>query len=114
MARPTDRIESFQGSFASINATTSGVNTVVAAVAGKKIRVLNYVFTVAAAAVVIFQDTAGTPNVLVPGFDLSAGGGIVFRGTADSPAFETAVGEGLNISLSVVVNCRGHLAYELV
>jgi hypothetical protein len=100
--------------YARLNATASGTTTVIAGTGGKKIRVLAYAFTVSAASTVQIQDDAVTPNILAGPFDLVAGGGIVFRGARDVPAFDTATSQGLVFNLGAAVNCRGHITYILV
>ena len=95
--------------FSVINATASGQNEVVAAVTGKRIRVVSYALTVSAAAIVQFRD--GATTVIAGGFDLAANGGISFAGLPAAPAFQTSSGVALNINLSATVNARGHLCY---
>ena len=96
--------------FARINATADGANTVVAAVTGKKIRVLGYALSVTAAGTIAIQDTAGVPAVLAQ-FALAANGGVSYAGGLDAPAFETAVGQGLQVNVPAGVDALGHLVY---
>jgi hypothetical protein len=95
--------------FARINAISSGLTTVVAAVGGKIIRVIGYTFSCNVAVQVSFQDTAGTPLTGAQSF--ASTGGIVWPGGVDCPAFESAVGEGMQIGLSAVAEVQGHLTY---
>lgn len=97
--------------YARINATALGDNAVVAAVGGKKIRVLGYAFTTSVAVAANFQDTQVTPVVHAGPFDLAANGGVSFAGGLAGPAFETAAGQGVEMNLSVAANVRGHLTY---
>lgn len=97
-----------------INATASGDNVILAAVASKKIRVLGYAFTASAAVAANFQDTQATPVVHAGPFDLAANGGVSYAGGLDAPAFETGVGFGLEMNLGAVANVRGHLSYQEV
>ena len=100
----------FPVKYARINATADGVNTIVAAVASKKIRVISYAMVINAQGTITIQDDAGTPNVLAS-FTLAQYGGVSFSGGPSAPAFETAVGEGLTISNGAGVDTLGHLAY---
>lgn len=95
--------------FAAINATADGDNTVVAAVASKKIRVINYVFSSTAAGVL--SVTSGAAGALLAKYTLAVNGGDVFRGDVDSPAFETAAGQALVFNNAVGQDILGHLAY---
>ena len=95
--------------FAKISAGSSGATAVVAAVTDKKIRVLGYAFTVSSAVQINFQDTDSNTFGT---WDFAATGGMAYDGGPACPAFETAVGEGLDIFLSSTIgNCGGHLTY---
>lgn len=93
--------------FAKIAAASSGANEVVAAVTGKKIRVLGYLLSSAGTVNAKWQsastDLTGlhytVANVQVP--------------VAFSPVghFETASGEALNLNLSGAVAVGGYLVY---
>lgn len=89
--------------FAVITASAAGETAVVAAVTGKKIRVLNYVLTRSGAVNVKFQ--SGTSDIT----------GLLYEGAAAaySPLgqFETAAGAALNINLSGAVAVGGHITY---
>lgn len=97
---------------AKIDAADSGNNTLVAAVAGKKIRVIQFGLILDGAVTVQFQSGAnGTAltGAMAPGTN----GGLC-------PPFcpwgllETAAGELLNLRLSAAVGVRGWLTYQLV
>jgi hypothetical protein len=90
-----------------------GINTVIAGVTGRKIRVLSYNLTATAAGTVTFQDTAGSP-VIAAVFSVPANGPLKYPGGINAPAFETAVGTGFVISNSAGVDTTGHLTYQLV
>ena len=95
--------------FTAINATTNGDNTIVAAVASKKIRVLAYSFVADAAVGVAFEDGAG-------GTELSGQMAVVQNGGVVMPFnpvgwFETSVNTLLNLETDAVANVRGHLVY---
>lgn len=96
--------------FARVNATADGDNTIIAAVGGKKIRVLGYALTVTAAGTITLQDTQATP-VIAAQFSLAAQGGVAYAGGLDAPAFETASGFGLEINNPAGVDTLGHITY---
>lgn len=93
--------------FAAIVASISGVTAVVAAVGGKKIRVVSYVFVSADQNNIKFQSGgADVTGVMTCG----VGSGVV---APFSPVghFETAVNTNLNINLSAAFVVGGHLTY---
>jgi len=96
--------------FARIDATADGDNEIVAAVAGKSIRVLGYALSVSAAGLISLQDTAGTP-VVHGQFDLADNGVVSYAGGINAPAFETAEGEGVEIENPAGVDTLGHMTY---
>lgn len=96
--------------FAAIAAATSGNNTLVAAVTGKKIRVLAYKLTGSGAVNAKFQSGAGGTDLTGLEYIAAAGGG-VFAGFNPVGHFETAAGVLLNINLSGSVAVGGHLTY---
>jgi len=93
--------------FASISVSSSGDNSIVAAVTSKKIRVLSYVIVADAAVAAKFRN--GTTDVMGAA-SLSANGGIA---APFNPAghFETAATTVLNLNLASAVGVRGHLTY---
>ena len=95
--------------FAVINATTNGDNTIVAAVVGKKIRVLAYSIVADAAVGVAFEDGAGGSE-LSGQMAFAANGGI---SVPFSPVghFETTANTLLNIETDAAANVRGHISY---
>lgn len=95
--------------FASISASSSGNNTLVAAVVGKKIRVLSYSIVAAGAVTTAFQDGAGGSAKSGP-MSFGANGGIT---VPFSPVghFETTANTLLNLSLGGAVSVAGHLCY---
>ncbi len=95
--------------FAAVNATADGDNTVVAAVSGKKIRVINY--TLSATAAGACTVTSGAGGATLAKFQFAANGGAVFEGNVDSPAFETASGAALVFNNAVGQDILGHIAY---
>jgi hypothetical protein len=96
--------------FVQINATQDNDNTIVAGVAGKKLRVISYALVVSAAGTITIQDTQTTPAVFAQ-FPLAANGGVSYAGGLQAPAFETAAGKGIEINNPVGVDTLGHLTY---
>ena len=98
--------------FAAISGTTSGDNTLVAADATKKIRVLS-MNVIAAAAVAFRLESAAGGTALTGVQSLSANGGFVLP---FSPIghFETAANQLLNMELGGAVQVSGSLVYVLV
>ena len=92
--------------FAKINTSSSGA-TLVAAVTGKRIRVLNYAIVADAAVEVNFE--SDTTDISGP-MSLPANGGVSANGWP-AGVFETAAGAALKITLSGAVEVNGHLAY---
>ena len=104
--------EIFDLKYAAISAGSSGNNTAVAAVTGRKIRVMQ-VFLLAAGAVdVRFEDGAGG-TALTGIMSLAANGGFVMP---FSPIgwFETTAATLLNIELGGAVQVSGCIAYAEV
>ncbi len=93
--------------FASISGNTLGDNLLVAAVAGKRIRVLKYSVVTSGAVALKFR--SATTDLTGP-MSLVANSGV---GAAFSPVgqFETAIGEALNLNLSSTALVAGHLTY---
>ena len=99
---------------AAIAASTLGDNTLVAAVAGKKVRVHGYELSASAAANAKFKSGAAT--------DLT---GLIYLAAAGSSAdaqdrqgdtdglFETAAGQALVLNLSAAVPVGGFVDYSL-
>lgn len=94
-----------------VNASASGNNTIVAAVTGKKIRVLQYKVICAGAVTVTWESSGGT--VIDGPCAFSANGG---EAPPYCPVghFETLVGEGLVMNLGGAVQVGGHLIYVTV
>lgn len=94
--------------FASISVSSSGDNTIVAAVTSKKLRVLAYV--IVSDGTVAAKWRSSTTTDLTGAMSLLASSGV---STAYSPVghFETAAGEALTLNLSAAIGARGHLTY---
>lgn len=105
---PSASTDPSEPKFAPINAASSGDNTIVAAVAGKKIRVLAYT-AIANGAVNARWQSGDAGSYLSGALPLAAQAGA-------APAFgggllETASGELLNLELSAAIQVSGHLTY---
>jgi hypothetical protein len=98
--------------FATITANTTGATTIVAAVASKKILVLQYVLVATSAVNVKFQSHV-TPTDLTGLLYLGANTGV---SSPYSPVglFQTVSGEALDINLSGNIAVGGHLVYVTV
>lgn len=95
--------------YAVIDHATLGDNTIVAAVTGKKIRVLA-VFLVAAAAVTIRFESGAGGTALTGQMVLAANGGFTLPFNPEG-WFETAAAALLNLELSAAASVDGALAY---
>lgn len=95
--------------FAAIAASGLGANTIVAAVVGRKIRVLAYTLMANGAVNAKFRSSTVTDLTGLKYF-AAAGGGI---SVSFNPLgwFETAIGELLNLDLSGAVAVGGELVY---
>lgn len=98
-----------QPKFAAIAASSSGDNTLVAAVSAKKIRVICAFMIASGSVTVRFEDGAGG-TALTGQMDLVANSGFVIPGY-DSGWFETSANTLLNLELSGAVNVAGCLSY---
>jgi hypothetical protein len=92
-----------------VDNATSGDNELVAAVAGKKIRVLDIVLISAGAATVRFESGAGG-TALTGQMTTAAGTGFA-PGFNPFGHFETASGAALNLELSAAVSVDGWIIY---
>jgi hypothetical protein len=99
--------------YAVIDDALSGNNTLVAAVAGKKIRVLGF-FLVAAGAVTARFESDADGTALSGQMTLAAGDPFVASGYNPLGWFETVAGELLNLELGGAVSVDGALTYVLV
>lgn len=98
--------------FAAIDAASSGDNTIVAAVTGKKIRV-HAVFLVAAGAVNVRFESGASGTALTGQMNCAANGGFVLP---YNPVgwFETAAATLLNLELSGATSVDGCIVYSEV
>ena len=93
-----------------ISCSSSGANEIVAAVTGKRIRVLGYTLTFSGSVNAKFQSASTDKTGLLYG----AAAANVCAPITDTPDlfwFETAIGEALNLNLSGATAVGGHLTY---
>lgn len=98
--------------YAAVDVAASGDNTIVAAVAGKKIRVIS-VFLVAAGSLTARFESGAGGTAKTGQMNLAATGGIVLPANQFG-WFETAAGQLLNLELSAATSVDGGLTYILV
>lgn len=100
---------------AKVTANTTGATLLIAAVAGRKIRVLGYRLQARAvnAAVVNagFVDTTGAAIAGAPDWDLNPREGVVADGLPVGFEFESPTGEGVQANLSANQAVMCHLIY---
>ena len=96
--------------FLKIDSAASGDVTLVAAVSGKRIRVLQYVLVAAGATTVAFKDGA---TAVTGAMALVANSG-VSSGYSPVGVVQTTVNTNLVLTLSAAVQVSGHLVYVLV
>lgn len=95
--------------FAVINESTAASNEIVAAVAGKRIRVVNVALVCSAANVVTWQSAA---TAITGPMSFAANGG--YTAESDTALFETVAGEALNLLSGSAVQVSGHILYGLI
>lgn len=105
-ARGMDGKEASDITFAPIDCSSSGPNTIVAADATKKIRVIGYVLTASAAVNARWKRAATNLSGLLY---LDTKGGVSHN--CEDGALETAINEALVLDLSSAVAVGGHVAY---
>lgn len=98
--------------FASISVSSAGANTIIAANATKKIKVLSYTLVADGAVTAKWQSAA---TDLTGAMSFAANGGI--STPVGAPGFgwlmETAVNEALRLNLGGAVGVRGNISYFL-
>ncbi len=90
------------------SATSDGDNTLIAAVVGKRLRVLSFVLTATAAGDIVLKDSSAT----LATFSLGINGGVSYAGGITSPAFETGAGLALTVTNPTSVDTKGFLVYQ--
>ena len=98
--------------YAVIDAATSGNNTLVAAVAGKKIRILA-VFMIAAGTVIARFESAADGTAMSGQMNLAITSGFCLP-FSEAGWGETVAGDLLNLELGGAVSVDGMLVYKLV
>lgn len=98
--------------FASISVNSTGDNTAVAAVSGKKIRVLALEgVATGAVTLAVKSDTGGSAVALTGAHSLAANQSLVLP-FSHAGWFETEAGKALNLSLGGNVAFQGSLVYQ--
>lgn len=99
--------------FAFVNAATGAERSVVAAVAGSRIRVLSYALSMGSGGGTLVFNTkpAGAGAAITPTFNFPGNGNL--SSSFDAGLFETSVGEGLTVT-STVSTCGVLVTYILV
>lgn len=95
--------------FAAIAASSSGDNTIVAAVVSKKLRVLSYTLVAAGAVTCRFEDGAG--GTAKSGVMSLAANGVLSVPFSAVGHFETTANTLLNLELGGAVSVAGHICY---
>ncbi len=98
--------------YASVDAAGSGDNTLVAAVSGRKIRVLS-LFLVASGAVTVAFESDASGTALTGDMQVGANGNIAMPFNPEG-WFQTVAGELLNMELGGATSVDGCLTYVLV
>lgn len=99
---------------AKIDRATSGNGTaVVAAVAGKKIKVYGYVFQSAGTVDVKWQSGDGTTQTDLTGAMSQVANSGVSHSSGRDPCFILPAGKGLYLNLSGAVQVSGHVSYAV-
>ena len=94
---------------ASVPVSLAASGQVVAAIAGKRIRVLGVGLVGLLATQVKFQSNATDITGAMP---FAANGGVVMP-AGEQPWFETAIGEALNINMNIATTLGGVVQYEV-
>ena len=89
----------------------SGVNAFIAAVSGRRIRVLAYRVQAAGTVAVTFVDTTTGPQSLSAPWSLQAREGAVATAFPGGYEFQTDVGVGVQVSLNAAVACNVMVQY---
>lgn len=96
--------------YAVVNTASSGANTIVAAVTGKRIKVVSYVL-IAVTAVTVEWRSGTSANSIMGAASLGATGGVAALGDPTTPLFECASGALLGLQLGGAVQVSGHVCY---
>jgi hypothetical protein len=114
LERDENRVSGRKILHAAISGATSGDNTLVAAVAGKKIKVIGLFLVTAGAVTVRFESGAGG-TALTGVMSMAANGVLTIPMTMDinCPWFQTADGALLNMELGGAVQVSGAIVYYI-
>jgi len=96
---------------AQISAASIGDNTVVAAIPGKRIKVIGYALVSTSANTIRWK--SGAAANLSGAMALAANGGLSSPSDKNTVEFETAVGEALVLNLTGATNVGGHVVYKV-
>jgi hypothetical protein len=99
--------------FAAINASASGDNTLVAADATRRIKVVSYAFVCSSTVNVTWKSGAGTNLSGAMAFIANTGIAPGTSSPSQGPILQTAVNQALVLNLSGAVQVSGHLSYFL-
>ena len=97
--------------YAIIDAAGAGDNTLIAAVSGKKIRVLSYVLVNGHTAAQTIRFESGASGTALSGQMILAANGVIEAGFNEGGWFETAAGALLNLELAGATTVDGHISY---
>ena len=96
--------------YANVAAASDGNQDLIAAVTGKKIRVVGFCLSVDVAGLVILRDkTADTARAT-----FKAAGTYSYSGGPSAPAFETIAGDALEANNAAGTDLHGFIAYQEV
>lgn len=95
--------------FKDVAADGIGDNTVIAAVPGKKLRILGYLLVSSLGLSVTLKSSGG--KLLSGAMSISTNQSLSYSGGFEAPATETDVGEAFVVNNSILANVRGHVAY---
>jgi hypothetical protein len=96
--------------FGSIDTASSGDNTLVAADAAKKAKLVSYTLISEGTVAVRWKSAANNKSGAMP---LITNTGLAMAGSMDAWLLETAVNEALILNLSAAIGVRGHFSYIL-
>lgn len=94
--------------FAQVNATLDGDNPVLTGTAGQRLRVVGFMLTTTGTGSIILKGSGGTVYATL---NLATGSPASYAGSLESPAFQTAPGEGVVITNPTGVDTLGFLTY---
>lgn len=93
-----------------VNGDSDGDNEIVAAVTGKKIRVVAFILSTTTTGLVSVK----SGSTVKAEISFTAAQPVPFAGGPHAPAFETAIGEALVLTTQASQDVNGSLAYMLV